>query len=120
MIRKGYDIHEWFFIGVSTSDYLDRLVHQCTLAIDLDLIFGHFADLSDLPFKWLGSWQGSVIALNRRNGYTMVIASYPSNTDLCQFIPDFQRIVLGNEDLKFHIRKIFHSMAPHISFHCIG
>src|SRR5678815_5508487 len=102
MICKGYYIHQWFFIGMSTSDYLYRLVHQCTLAIDFNFIFGNFADLSDLPLKWVGSWQGPVISLHRRNGYTMIIASNPTNTYLCQFIAKLQGILSGNKYLQFH------------------
>src|ERR1043165_7278175 len=110
MIRKGDDVHQGLFIGMNAPDHFDRLVYQCPLTIDFHFIFRHFADLSNLPLKWFGSWQGPVIALNRGYGYAMIIASNPSNTYLCQFIPYLHGVFLRDKDFKFYICKFFHEL----------
>ena len=77
MIRKRYDIDQWFFIRMNFSDHFYRFVDQFAFAIDFDLMLRGLSDFFDFPLKWLSAWQGSVISLDRGNGKTVIVISQP-------------------------------------------
>src|SRR5215207_8762846 len=108
MIRQRDYIHQWFIVRMSFSYYGDRFVHQLALAIDFDLIFRRFADLFNFSFKGIGTRQRSVISLYGVHSNAVVKVPNPPDTDLRQFVPEFQSIFPGNENLKLYFCKIFH------------
>ena len=82
MIRKRYDINQWFLIRVNASYHFYRFLHQFAPTIDLNLVFHNFTDLSNCSIKRVGSRQWSVISLHNGNGDTMIVGPDPPDSDL--------------------------------------
>ena len=116
MICQRKNIYQGFLVWMNVFNDLDRLIDQFPLAIDFYLVFNPFADLSDLPFKWIRPFQRTVISLHRIDCHAMIVISDPPYSDLCKFITYLWRIFLRDEYLKFYIGEVFHGiyLAPFI------